>query len=102
VYFRSATTRLEHREDWPKGFTKKLRPARYSSGYEVNETRIEAITGKGNKAGRRAKKKLALIESAEPEWKDRLETLGEFRRHEFGHGSLNVIASAAKQSILAA
>jgi putative endonuclease len=43
--------------------------------YEVHETMIDAITReKQIKAGNR-KKKLALIEALNPEWKDLFETL---------------------------
>jgi putative endonuclease len=64
----------EHREGLVKGFT-----ARYGCKilvwYEVHETMLDAIAReKQIKAGSRAKK-LALIESLNPEWKDLYKTL---------------------------
>jgi putative endonuclease len=65
---------LEHREGLVKGFSKKC-GCKVLVWYEVHETVIEAITReKQIKAGSRAKK-LALIESLNPEWADLYESL---------------------------
>jgi putative endonuclease len=65
---------FEHREGLVRGFSKK-----YSCNilvwHELHETMIAAITReKQIKAGSRAKK-LALIETLNPEWKDLYESL---------------------------
>jgi putative endonuclease len=65
---------FEHREGLAKGFSAKYR-CKILVWYELHETMIEAITReKQIKAGSRAKK-LALIEAANPDWKDLYETL---------------------------
>jgi len=64
----------EHREGLVPGFTTKY-GCKILVWYEVHETMIAAITReKQIKAGNR-KKKLALIEGLNPEWKDLYETL---------------------------
>ena len=64
----------EHREGLVPGFTTKY-GCKILVWYEVHETIIAAITReKQIKAGNR-KKKLALIEGLNPEWKDLYETL---------------------------
>ena len=64
----------EHREGLVRGFTKKY-GCKVLVWYEVHSTMIDAITReKQLKAGSRAKK-IALIESLNPEWKDLYETL---------------------------
>ena len=65
---------FEHREGLVKGFSKKY-ACKILVWYELHETMIGAITReKQIKAGSRAKK-LALIESLNPEWNDLYETL---------------------------
>jgi predicted GIY-YIG superfamily endonuclease len=65
---------FEHRESLVRGFSAKY-DCKILVWYEVHETMIEAITReKQIKAGSR-KKKLALIESFNPDWKDLFETL---------------------------
>jgi putative endonuclease len=64
---------FEHREGLVKGFSAKY-GCKFLVWYEVHETMIEAITRKQIKAGSRVKK-LALIETLNPEWKDLYETL---------------------------
>ena len=65
---------FEHREGLVKGFTKKY-DCKILVWYELHETMIDAITReKQIKAGSRAKK-LALIETLNPGWKDLFETL---------------------------
>jgi putative endonuclease len=60
---------FEHREGLVKGFTTKY-GCKVLVWYEVHESMIEAITReKQIKAGSRSKK-LALIETLNPEWKD--------------------------------
>jgi putative endonuclease len=60
---------FEHREGLVKGFTTKY-GCKVLVWYEVHESVIEAITReKQIKAGSRSKK-LALIETLNPEWKD--------------------------------
>ncbi|MBV8698318.1 MAG: GIY-YIG nuclease family protein [Bradyrhizobium sp.] len=64
----------EHREGLVPGFTTKY-GCKILVWYEVHETMIAAITRERQiKAGNR-KKKLALIEGLNPEWKDLYETL---------------------------
>ncbi|MBV9985559.1 GIY-YIG nuclease family protein [Bradyrhizobium sp.] len=64
----------EHREGLVPGFTTKY-GCKILVWYEVHETMVAAITReKQIKAGNR-KKKLALIEGLNPEWKDLYETL---------------------------
>jgi putative endonuclease len=64
----------EHREGLVKGFTAKY-GCKILVWYEVHETMFDAITReKQIKAGSQAKK-LALIESLNPEWKDLYDTL---------------------------
>jgi putative endonuclease len=64
----------EHRKGLMKGFTAKY-GCKILVWYEVHATMIAAIAReKQIKAGSRAKK-LALIESLSPEWKDLYETL---------------------------
>jgi predicted GIY-YIG superfamily endonuclease len=65
---------FEHREGLVKGFSAKY-VCRMLVWYELHETMIDAIAReKQIKAGSRAKK-LALIETLNPEWKDLYETL---------------------------
>jgi len=65
---------FEHREGLVPGFTAKY-GCKILVWYEVHETMIEAITReKQIKAGSR-KKKLALIESFNPDWKDLFDAL---------------------------
>jgi predicted GIY-YIG superfamily endonuclease len=65
---------FEHREGLVRGFSKKYQ-CKTLVWYELHETMYEAITReKQIKAGSRAKK-LALIESLNPDWKDLYETL---------------------------
>ena len=64
----------EHRESVVKGFTAKY-GCKMLAWYELHETMIDAIIReKQIKAGSRAKK-LALIESMNPEWKDLYDSL---------------------------
>ncbi len=64
----------EHREGLVKGFTAKY-GCKILVWYELHATMIDAIAReKQIKGGSRAKK-LALIESLNPEWKDLYETL---------------------------
>ena len=64
----------EHRRGLVPGFTAKY-GCKILVWYEVHETMIGAITReKQIKAGSR-KKKLALIEALNPDWKDLFETL---------------------------
>jgi putative endonuclease len=64
----------EHREGLMEGFSRKY-GCKILVWYEVHETMIEAITReKQIKAGSRAKK-LALIDSLNPEWIDLYESL---------------------------
>jgi putative endonuclease len=64
----------EHREGLVKGFTAKY-GCKMLVWYESHATMLDAIAReKQIKAGSRAKK-LALIESLNPEWKDLYETL---------------------------
>jgi len=64
----------EHREGLVKGFTAKY-GCKLLVWYELHETMIDAIAReKQIKAGNRAKK-IALIESLNPEWKDLYDTL---------------------------
>ena len=64
----------EHREGLAPGFSKKY-GCTILVWYEAHDNMISAITReKQIKAGSRAKK-LALIESLNPEWKDLFETL---------------------------
>jgi predicted GIY-YIG superfamily endonuclease len=64
----------EHREGLVKGFTTKY-GCKILVWYEAHATMTDAIAReKQIKAGSRAKK-LALIESLNPEWKDLYETL---------------------------
>ena len=64
----------EHREGLAKGFSTKY-GCKMLVWYEVHETMIEAITReKQIKAGSRVKK-LALIETLNPEWNDLYELL---------------------------
>ena len=65
---------FEHREGLVKGFSAK-HGCKILVWYEVHETMIAAITReKQIKAGSRAKK-LALIETLNPEWEDLYDTL---------------------------
>ena len=65
---------FEHSERLVKGFSAKY-DCKILVWYELHETMIEAITReKQIKAGSRAKK-LALIETLNPEWNDLYETL---------------------------
>ena len=65
---------FEHREGLVKGFSKKYN-CKMLVWYELHESMYEEISReKQIKAGSRAKK-LALIESLNPEWKDLYETL---------------------------
>ncbi len=65
----------EHREGLVEGFSAKY-ACKMLVWYELHETMIDAIVReKQIKAGSRAKK-LALIETFNPEWKDLFETLG--------------------------
>jgi predicted GIY-YIG superfamily endonuclease len=65
---------FEHREGLVKGFSKKY-DCKILVWYELHESMYEAISReKQIKAGSRAKK-LALIESLNPYWKDLYETL---------------------------
>src|SRR3954467_13019233 len=64
----------EHRAGLVKGFSAKY-GCKILVWYELHETMIEAITReKQIKAGSRARK-LALIESLNPDWKDLYDTL---------------------------
>jgi len=64
----------QHREGLVKGFTAKY-GCKVLVWYEVHSTMIDAITReKQIKAGSKAKK-IALVESLNPEWKDLYETL---------------------------
>ena len=64
----------EHREALVKGFSKKY-GCKMLVWYEVHETMIEAITReKQIKAGSRVKK-VALIETLNPDWNDLYESL---------------------------
>ena len=64
----------EHREVLVKGFSAKY-GCKMLVWYELHDTMIDAITReKQIKAGSRAKK-LALIATLNPEWKDLFETL---------------------------
>jgi putative endonuclease len=65
---------FEHREGLLKGFSAKS-GCKMLVWYELHETMIEAIAReKQIKAGSRVKK-IALIETLNPEWKDLYETL---------------------------
>ena len=65
---------FEHREGLVRGFSAKY-GCKILVWYELHETMIEAITReKQIKAGSRAKK-LALIDTLNPDWKDLYETL---------------------------
>jgi putative endonuclease len=65
---------FEHHEDLVKGFSKKYN-CKMLVWYELHASMYEAISReKQIKAGSRAKK-LALIESLNPDWKDLYETL---------------------------
>ena len=65
---------FEHREGLVSGFSRKY-GCKMLVWYELHETMIEAITReKQIKAGSRAKK-LALIESLNPQWNDLYESL---------------------------
>ncbi len=65
---------FEHREGMVKGFSSKY-GCKLLVWYELHATMIDAITReKQIKAGSRAKK-LALIESVNPDWKDLYDTL---------------------------
>jgi putative endonuclease len=65
---------FEHREGLVEGFSAKY-GCKVLVWYEAHETMIAAITReKQIKAGSRAKK-LALIETLNPEWEDLYETL---------------------------
>ncbi len=65
---------FEHREGLVKGFSKKYQCIMLV-WYELHESMYEAISReKQIKAGSRAKK-LALIESFNPDWKDLYESL---------------------------
>jgi predicted GIY-YIG superfamily endonuclease len=65
---------FEHREALVKGFSAKY-GCKILVWYEPHDTMIDAITReKQIKAGSRAKK-LAMIETLNPEWKDLYETL---------------------------
>ena len=65
---------FEHREGLVKGFSTKY-GCKLLVWYELHETKLDAITReKQIKAGRRARK-LALIETLNPEWKDLYDTL---------------------------
>jgi putative endonuclease len=65
---------FEHREGLVPGFTAKY-GCKILVWYELRETMIDAITReKQIKAGSR-RKKLSLIESLNPDWKDLFETL---------------------------
>ena len=65
---------FEHREGSVKGFSAKY-GCKMLVWYELHETMIEAIAReKQIKAGSRAKK-ISLIETLNPEWKDLYETL---------------------------
>jgi putative endonuclease len=65
---------FEHREGLVKGFSKKYQ-CKMLVWYELHESMYEAITReKQIKAGSRAKK-LALIESLNPDWNDLYDTL---------------------------
>jgi predicted GIY-YIG superfamily endonuclease len=65
---------FEHREALVPGFTAKY-GCKILVWYELHDTMIGAITReKQIKAGNR-KKKLALIEALNPDWKDLFETL---------------------------
>jgi putative endonuclease len=78
----------QHREGLVKGFTAKY-GCKILVWYELHETMIDAITReKQIKAGSRARK-VALIETMNPEWKDLYDSLI----------YCVVIASEAKQSI---
>lgn len=65
---------FEHRERLVRGFSAKY-GCKILGWYELHETMIDAITReKQIKAGSR-KRKLALIEDLNPEWKDLFELL---------------------------
>jgi len=65
---------FEHREGSVKGFSAKYN-CKILVWYELHDTMLEAIAReKQIKAGSRARK-LALIESLNPEWNDLYETL---------------------------
>jgi predicted GIY-YIG superfamily endonuclease len=65
---------FEHREGLMKGFSAKY-GCKILVWYELHDTMIEAITQKKRiKAGSRAKK-LALIETLNPEWSDLYQSL---------------------------
>jgi putative endonuclease len=65
---------FEHREGLVKGFSKKY-GCKMLVWYELHESMYDAISReKQIKAGSRAKK-LALIESLNPSWKDLYDTL---------------------------
>lgn len=65
---------FEHREGLVRGFSAKY-GCKILGWYELHETIIDAITReKQIKAGSR-KRKLALIEDLNPEWKDLFELL---------------------------
>jgi putative endonuclease len=65
---------FEHREGVVKGFSKKYN-CKMLVWYELHESMYDAISReKQIKAGSRAKK-LALIESLDPDWKDLYDTL---------------------------
>jgi predicted GIY-YIG superfamily endonuclease len=84
---------FEHREGLVKDFSKKYN-CKMLVWYELHESMYEAIAReKPIKAGGRAKK-LALIESLNPAWKDLYENADIKSRSP----NLSVIASAAKQS----
>ena len=86
---------FEHREGLAEGFSAKY-GCKILVWYELHETMIEAIAReKQIKAGSRAKK-IALIEGLNPEWKD-LYAVADLSVVK----TSSVIASAAKQSMLA-
>ena len=65
---------FQHREDKGSGFTRRY-DCKLLVYYEIHQTMIEAITReKQIKAGSRAKK-MALIESLNPAWRDLYEDL---------------------------
>ena len=65
---------FEHREGLVPGFSAKY-GCKILAWYELHETMVDAITReKQIKAGSR-RKKLALIENFNPEWKDLFESL---------------------------
>jgi putative endonuclease len=73
-YVKPAKRVFEHREGLVKGFSKKYN-CKMLVWYELHKSMYEAISReKQIKAGSRAKK-LVLIESLNPDWKDLYETL---------------------------